>query len=696
MSNVVVFPGRQSRADKLAAVFDVFRHAVASRIVVTASADGRLSRTEAGDAARETAAPAPHVLSCGAHAFSVFASLREFYRQRLGATTFDRILTAIRADNAYSDHIVDKAADFVRYNRIEFNRDAQFRPSTIRRPEKNLYFATTFNMVVTRFFVECHRSLIESGERVPVFVLQNVERCDRCSLRLLQNMHLFLKPFSIEWHLVFKVAQSASAPSGEDPYLERFVAARRQCFRKFLNVALASGSMTEVIDVETFVDRVDFEGGYRLEKAAAAGDPAPTLDDFMNLVYRNRYEEFYVRKAILDASPERDEADRIEAAKLLLLVDAFNYLFDEALSVADRSIETSDDQTRCYFLLMSGLIQLKKRNDKEAALATMQRGLDLARALPPSLAAGTEKAFLGNAMNFVRLIEIMSSTAKEQRASAIEAILADEHAILQEMCEAFISAVPSEISDTDQQMNALFIITTIVENISKLNALVEAWDETIELYQSYEHILGTVGDRMRSEEYKRSFTISYSHALFHNRILMATCHAKLGDFRKAYEITRDVLGRAGEYDVTGDYRGFALNAHSVSAARCDEPEEVADCLAEMARIYVAYNEPFLIKSAINGLKDFIRANDPKSFAYLEEIGIIEVGFRRHSESTFLVSSPVDLENPLVGGLEQAVFGRRSESELRRYLDDPKRTLNAAYRSYGLWRQISNRRAVEAS
>lgn len=103
----------------------------------------------------------------------------------------------------------------------------------------------------------------------------------------------------------------------------------------------------------------------------------------------------------------------------------------------------------------------------------------------------------------------------------------------------------------------------------------------------------------------------------------------------------------------------------------------------------------MIKTAMNGLAGFIAEQDSKSHAYLRELGIIEEGFKRNDESIFLVSSPVDLENPLTAGLESAVFGRRSEGELRAYLDAPERNLNAAFKTYGLWRQIAGRREESA-
>ncbi|WP_349367386.1 hypothetical protein [Salinarimonas sp.] len=693
MSNIVRFPGRESRADKLNAVFESYRTAVASRIYVQVTETGRLDRDALRAQAELAETAAFRRLACGPEAFSVMHDLRAFYREALGAAELDLVLADIRASRAYSDHIVSKAADFVRTREIFFAREAQFPPSTIRRPEKNIYFATTFNMVMTRFFVECHKRLLEKTGAAPIFVVENLQDCDRCSLRILQNMHLFLKPFGFVFAFAFKSAAGAIAPDPADGYARRFVAARRGCFRKLLNVALASGNMATFVDTDTLLDDIDFASGYAAMHASMAADPGLSLDDFMNLVYRNRYEEFYVRKALLDAAPSLDRQEAMEVEKLLLLVDSYNYLFDDALAVAEAAVEAGDGFAQCYFLLMKGLVLLKKRNDKQAALATLEQGLAVAEALPRSLEAATEKAFLGNAVNFVRLIETMATKKGDERTDAIEAILVDEHRILHEICEAFISAREADLADQRRQMNVLFIITTVVENISKLNGLIGAYEDTIELYRSYEHILDTVGERMRGEAYKRSFTISYSHALFHNRIMVAKCFANLKQLDQAYEITKDVVARGDEYDVTGDYRGFALNAHAVNAARLGKTEEVVDALVDMARIYVDYNEPYLIKSAINGLRDFIAENDRKSFDYLKSIGIIEDSFRRHEESTFLVSSPVDLENPLIGGMEQFVFGRRSEGELRSYLDHPNRNLNAAFKSYGLWRQIYAKQAT---
>jgi hypothetical protein len=217
-----------------------------------------------------------------------------------------------------------------------------------------------------------------------------------------------------------------------------------------------------------------------------------------------------------------------------------------------------------------------------------------------------------------------------------------------------LSAPAVDLEDRGKLLHTLFILTTIVENIGKLNALCGRRCETIDLYAVYEHILEIVAGRMQRECYKDSFVISFSHALANIRIAVASGYAAANCHQKAYDITRQLLHDVKQYDITGDYRGFVLNAHALNAARMGWTDESMDCLAQMAAIYLDYNEPYMIKVAMNRLAPFLVEQAPNSHAFLRQIGIIDAAFHAHDETTFLVSSAVDLENPLLGGLEQLI------------------------------------------
>ncbi|MEG9884401.1 MAG: hypothetical protein V6Z86_07270, partial [Hyphomicrobiales bacterium] len=627
-----------------------------------------------------------HRMACSLEPFTVMTALRAFYRKRLSKTQTDRIIVDIREGCSFSNHIVDKAADFIKSGKIYFKREAQFPPTSIRRPEKNLYFATSFTMAMTKFFVECHKILLDQGNDCG-FVLENFEQCDRCSMRLVQNLYLYLKPFSFKFLLLFKATDTADPVTDEDLYAGRFRSARKHCLRKFLNVVVATGGCADFIDTESLIGQIDLATAYQAMRAQLkAAEPAP-LAAFADCVYKNGYETFYALKSLHDETPWLNDEDAMELERLLLLCDSYNYLFDEVLSVAAKATTKADDIDKCYFLLIAGLIKLKKHNDNHAALDDFEAGLAILEALPESLVVVIERAFLCNARNFARLLSVMTTKKGEARIAGLHEILSDEHRLLCEVCDGFVSAHKGELTTGNRLLGAMFIITTLVENIAKLNALCGLYSDTMELYKSYDYIFDTVAERMRGESYKRSFTISYSHALLHKKIEIAQCYGRLHNHRKAYEITKELLLRLGEYDVTGDYRGFVLNAHALNASRLGKGDEAIDALIAMARISVDYNAPYMLKSAVNSLSAVVAEHDLENFKALKSLSMIEDGFKQPDEAVFRASAAMDLENPFTGGLDQLVFGQQRQGELRHYMEQPRGNLNAAYKSYGLWQQI---------
>ncbi|MEG9884790.1 MAG: hypothetical protein V6Z86_09320, partial [Hyphomicrobiales bacterium] len=75
-----------------------------------------------------------HRMACSLEPFTVMTALRAFYRKRLSKTQTDRIIADLREGCSFSNHIVDKAADFIKSGKIYFKREAQFPPTSIRRP----------------------------------------------------------------------------------------------------------------------------------------------------------------------------------------------------------------------------------------------------------------------------------------------------------------------------------------------------------------------------------------------------------------------------------------------------------------------------------------------------------------------------------------------------------------------------------
>jgi hypothetical protein len=283
MPTVISFPVRRSAKDRLHEVLEAYQTAVTSRL--------RANLTQTGFAensldAQQLAAK----FQAGFEPFSLYLGLRQVYVDRLGLSRMETILAGIRATDSYSKHICDKAADFLRSGRPYFKREAQFPPEVIRRPEKNLYFATTFNMVFSKLFLACHREMF-GNDPGAVYVIEQCQNLDRCSMRLVQNMLLQLKPFCVQMELVFKRRAEGSQYEASS-YERRFVAARKRCFGKLLNVAIVTGCADESLDIDGFLRGVDFQSSFLAMTNAETGAGRTDLDSFRDMLYRNAYERF--------------------------------------------------------------------------------------------------------------------------------------------------------------------------------------------------------------------------------------------------------------------------------------------------------------------------------------------------------------------------------------------------------------------
>lgn len=332
-------------------------------------------------------------VSCSDTPFHIYQELRKFYLERINPVEFKNLFYKTKVRNFSSQHVYDKAEDFIENGTIFFIREAQFPPIALRRPEKNLYFATTFNMVITRFFIKCHEYIVNLKGVNYQFIFENLEICDRCSLRLIQNMHLYIKSFSFYFIFYFKKNQ-ASISYNHNYYISNIQIARKNCFKKILNVVVGSGHNKNFIDTDAILNKVDFTSYYESIIDKTYGDFIGTeYEDFENYIYRGNYENFYVLRAIHEKSPWLNEKETIDLDKLLILCNSYNYVFRETISYIKENISKYPDIDKCYFLLLSGLINLKKNKDKQLALNDFLMGLDIVKNLPKSLESIMEMAF---------------------------------------------------------------------------------------------------------------------------------------------------------------------------------------------------------------------------------------------------------------------------------------------------------------
>lgn len=682
---LVHFPTKKTYSQRLDEVFQTYRNAKRSVLELHFSDDG--SFTSRVDGINEL------VLRPSLNNFSILPQMLGYYRRVLGGESINRVVETLKSKHCFSASIFEKAKSAIFNDEISFKREAQFPPIIIRRPEKNLYYATTFNMALVRFFVLANEEIIaKGGAGAPRIVVENMEACDRCSLRLLQNLFLYIKSDPINFTYCFKSkSESGDGSDFLSQYYERYVAAREHCFRKVFNVAQAVGSLPSDIDTDGVLRRIDF--GYVFNQEVGSpdlwSDELSPVDDAMDMVYKSNYEKFYcmISSATSNDNTNMSELDRLTFNKLCILSDSFNYNFDAALQCIDGSIDECGATAFAYKKLFSGLIKLKKFKQLNIAEDEFNSGLDALANEPSSLERSVEEAFLRNAKNLIGLLGALEDKDESVRSEKIYQIIDSEHELLDGLLELFISVPDRELNKGHNLLNLMFVITTLIENISKLNMLVGDSEATIALYENYEHILSTMADRMQQEAFSRSYTISYSHALLHIKVAIANQKVRQKKFVEAYDITSQLLRECETYDVTGDYKGYILNAHSIYCLHIGKIEEAFTSLVEMLEIYMMYNEPYMIKAALNGLSSRLEEFHPAAFSYLRKLSVVDSSFKRHDEIAFLVSSPVDLENSLNAGLDKHLSGRSIEKSFSSQRASAPNDLQSAYRAYGLWRQI---------
>jgi hypothetical protein len=679
---LIQFRAKTTPLDKLNNVFDVYKNAKKSNL--------NIYITDSGMQGHPTE-EAIFLISASLKNFSILPQLAYFYKKALGVDLAMEIFDSIQNRHPFSSHIFQKARNAIFNDVLEFKREAQFPPTIIRRPEKNLYYATTFNMAVTRFFVMAHKELIQRGHIVRNIIFQNMETCDRCSMRLIQNFHLYIKDFSLNFVFYFKKADGSKATLSSSAYAKSYSHARKHCFRKVLNVAQAIGSLSASMDIDGFLEGIDFESGFSDLSASKElwNNDISKNDDAMDMVYKSNYEKFYCMMESASAklnTKESHQPDKQLMLKLCVLTDSFNYNFSSALDLCATS-DFGDEFEFCYFKLLSGLIKLKKNKRFDLALLDFDAGLETLASTQECLKKTIELGFLKNAKNLVCVLDILQNHEKDQRTDKIRVIIQSEHEILDSLLEQFITASDFELNKDSNMLNIIFIITTLIENISKLNAIAEDYQATIKLYQNYEYILATMAERMRHDEFNRSYTISFSHALLHIKMAIASQKARQKLHEEAYNITKQLLMDCKTYDVTGDYRGYILNAHSIYCSLLGKDEESFSSLMEMTEIYLFYNEPYMIKMAMNGVASQLKQYNPDIYDYLTNLSIIDPSFTRHEEASFIVSSPVDIENSLQAGLDKYLSGKSVLKGFISQLNQDHNPARAAYRTYGLWRQI---------
>lgn len=281
----------------------------------------------------------------------------------------------------------------------------------------------------------------------------------------------------------------------------------------------------------------------------------------------------------------------------------------------------------------------------------------------------------------------MDIISNKTKATSIEELLNREHEIFQYTCASFIDSSNEELSkNTETAINLQYIITTLIENISRLNSLSKRYEDTIQIYSYYEQILEAIHSRTKVDSYKISYKISFSHAYAMIKIKLASSYNKIGEYEKAYKMTKELIKLFEEFDFTGDYKGYIFNIHAMNCYKTCKKNEAIYSLVEMIKIYIYYNEPYMIKTSINAMKEFIKQYDKKFYSFLVSIEIIDEHFIFHDETTLFVSSSVDIENPLTDGIDQVFSGKITERQLLEY-NNMKNNLQPIYKVYGVWRSL---------
>lgn len=181
MSKVADFPSEKSSVHHLQNTLSVLSTARPSFLEVSVTKAGKNVDHLDGRCT-------PFFIEASADPFSLYHSLRRIFVGAIGVRKMQAILEEIGAHGFFSDHICHKVAEFLRTGTIIFRQEAQFPPEVIRRPEKNVYFATSFTMVATKIFLQSHRLLCADCDGDPVYVIEQAQRLDRDSCKIWRSL----------------------------------------------------------------------------------------------------------------------------------------------------------------------------------------------------------------------------------------------------------------------------------------------------------------------------------------------------------------------------------------------------------------------------------------------------------------------------------------------------------------------------
>lgn len=678
MSDIIQFPQRENRKVKLEDIIQTIQQTVCTHVSVTENGDGLVRGCmDICDSI---------VLRPNINSFSILNQWIDFYKGKLGRDKLLSLVDALERENTYSHNIMKKVKTLVNTGESVFKFEAQFPPTIIRRTEKNIYYATSYVMAVGQLLSRCHALL--PGVDI---IVESMERCDRCSLRLLQNFVLMAKPYALCIRFYFKSKTNVTAPfSGTNIYKSNYEKARYKCFSKFLSVLSVAGCATDIDSgqaVKKILSQVDFLSSWDdLLTHHVVNENLGMVNSCMDLLYKSNYEKLYLALAYTNTNATALDAEaRIELNKIHVFADVYNYLFDEALERIKIIEQDACSSEISYFNVISGLIFLKKHKKSDLATQEFERGLDYLQNIPVNSARySIEYAFLRNAMNLAKLLIILKENKDNKKA--IQMLVNDEHQILDALLEKFVSTSEQELGQKNIRLELLFIISTLIENIAQLYMFTDDHKSIIQLYESYEYILGVTSDRMGEREYGMSFQISFSHALLSIKIKVARSLAKLNRHQQAYDITKQLIQDAEQHDVTGDYRAYLLHAHALNCIQCGYHDESIESLIEMARLYLGYNQPCLMKTVLNSLKDYIEQNHAVAYHYLQKNDLLDERLSLPQEASRFANSAVDLENTLSGGL-----GQNLTKDTKYILKENKEfqidNIRETYRVYGIWRQL---------
>ena len=653
MTNIVGFPGSGSLSltDRLSFIVDDYKNSITPRL--------RLHKhIVLEDYAERTAVPED---------FGLLVKCLHKEYTRLGRKVCLEILGKIEEESFFSRHICQKLRTHIERGDLVFEREAQFASDAIRRPERNLFYAYTFTTLATRFLCRCFE---RSDGQAASIAVANVGDLSRGDLRFLQSLLLYPKTFSLVVNLGFAGRNPDAPHEDKNPHA---TAARKKALYRLLSVASMTDALIDVPNVASFLDEVD------LRSPLLTTTPFDT-DELDDLLYKSEYETFFI------ASGDRPRTGRI--LRFYVLALAYTYQFDAAIEEIDQHIRSEAPKDQCYLWLIKGLIELKKQQDSELSRSSLTQGLKVARLLENPLQRIYEIAYLQNALNFVRLVDAMKQPDKTHRSAELLDILKSEYELLGDVCGVYTRTNVVDLQDEETNLSAVFIITTLVENIGKLNTLLGLREENILLHEQYHEILRTQDLRMTSDEYKASYKISYSHALITIGLMDAEALYHLGHLQDAIELITELRNSLDRFDVTGNYRALVHIALAICLLKDRKTKEAKEEFVIAAEILHAYNDPHMMRVAFRGIWE---AMDEKDKAFFSPFLNTPAFSEKEVEASFnkrTAPAAVDLENSLFGGLEISLFmssvpAAEAASFIHRGPD-----LNQTFRVYQPWRTLS--------